>query len=101
MTIFDYMNKILTVFLIVFSSTKIFTHVKTDKQLHGLISSVLSLVGSLLFGIVIKLKEETKLRKKKHNRLLYLCKNKLDCVEMRISDSIKHGIINHDGFWRF
>ena len=95
MTIFDYINKILTVFLTVFSGTNIFTYVKTNKQLLGLISSVFSLIGSLFYGIVIKLKEETKLKKKKHNKLLYLCKNKLDCVEMLISNSIKDGIIDH------
>ena len=31
LTVFDYTNKILTVILTVFSSTNIFTHVKTDK----------------------------------------------------------------------
>ena len=55
-----------------------------------------SLILPLSFGIVIKLKQGRKLRKKKHNRLLYLCKNKLDCTEMLISNSIKDGIINHD-----
>ena len=62
--ILDYTNKTLKVFLTVFSSTSIFTHVKTNKQLLGLIISVFSLIGSLLSGIIIKLKEETKLRKK-------------------------------------
>ena len=52
----------------------------------------------MFFGIVIKLQQETKLRKKKHNRSLYLAKNKLDCIEMLISNSIKDGIINHDEF---
>ena len=51
---------------------------------------------SLSFGIIIKLQQETKLRKKKHNKLLYLAKNKLDCVEMLFSNSIKDGIISHD-----
>ena len=98
LTILDYINKILTVFLTVFSGTNIFTHVKTNKQLLGLISSVFSLIGSLFYGVVIKLKEEAKLRKKKHNKMLYLCKNKLDCVEMLISNSIKDRIIDHDEF---
>ena len=80
LTILDYINKILTVFLTVFSETNIFTDVKTDKQVLGLISSVSSLIGSLFYGTVIKLKEETKLKKKKHNKLLYLSKNKLDCI---------------------
>ena len=46
----------------------------------------------------MKLQQETMLRKKKHNKLLYLAKSKLDCIEMLISNSIKDGIINHDEF---
>ena len=84
----------MTFVLAVFSGTNIFTHVK-NKQLLSLITSVFSLLFSLFFGIVIKLQQETKLRKKKHNRLLYLAKNILDCIEMLISNS---RIINHDEF---
>ena len=40
LTCFDYTDKILTVFLTVFSGTKIFAHVKGEKQLLGLITSV-------------------------------------------------------------
>ena len=80
LTIFDYSSKILTVVLTVFSGTNISTHVE-NKQLLGLITSVFSLLFSLIFGIVIKLQQETKLRRKKHKRLLYLAKNKLDCIE--------------------
>ena len=29
---------------------------------------------------------------------MYSCKNRLDCTEMQISNSIKDGIINHDEF---
>ena len=97
LTVFDYANKILTIVLIVFSGTNIFSNVK-NKQLLGLISSTFSLLVFLSFGIVIKLKQETKLRKKKHKRLLYLAKSKLDCIEMLISNSIKDGIIEHDEF---
>ena len=82
----------------VFSGTNIFAHVKTEKQLLGLITSVFSLITSLSLGIIKKLKEETKLRKKKHNRLLYLGKNKLDCDEMLISKSVEDGIIDHNEF---
>ena len=96
-TVFDYSNKILTVVLTVFSGTNIFSNVKSE-QLLGLITSVFSLSFSLSFGIIIKLQQETKLWKKKHNKLLYLAKNKLDCIEMLISNSIKDGIISHDEF---
>ena len=97
MTVFDYSIKILTVVLTVFLGTNAFSNVN-NKQLLRLTTSVFSLSFSLSFGIIIKLQKETKLRKKKHNKLLYLAKNKLECVEMLISNSIKDGIINHDEF---
>ena len=63
LTIFDYSNKILTVVLTVFSGINIFSNVK-NKQLLGLITFIFSLLFSLSFGIIIKLQQETKLRKK-------------------------------------
>ena len=97
LTVFDYSNKILTVVLTVFSGTNIFSNSK-NKQLLGLITSVFPFSSSLSFGIIIKLQQETKLRKKKHNKLLYLVKIKLHCIEMLISNSIRDGIISHDEF---
>ena len=98
MTIFDYSNKVLTVVLTLFSGTNTSAHLKGKKTLLGLITSIFSLLFSLFFGITIKLQQETTLRKKKYNRLLYLCKNKLDCVEIPISNSIKDKLISHDQF---
>ena len=95
MTVFDYFNKMLTVVLTVFSRTNIFSNAE-NKQLLSLINSIFSLSFSLPFGIATKLQQETKLRKKKHNKLLYLAKNKLDHIEMLISNSIKDEIISHD-----
>ena len=95
LTAFDYSNKILIIVLTVFSGTNIFNNVN-NKQLLDLITSVFSLSFSLSFGMIIKLHQEIKLRKKKHTKLLYLAKNKLDCIEMLISNSIRDGIISHD-----
>ena len=95
--VFDYSNKILTVVLTVFSWTNIFSNVKNE-QLLSLMTSVFSLSFSLSFGIIIKLQQEAKLRKKKHNKLFYLAKRKLDCIEMLIINSIRDGIISHDEF---
>ena len=94
LTVLDYSNKILTVVLTASSGTNIFINVE-NKQLLGLITSVFSLSFSLSFGIIIKLQQEQKLRKKKHNELLYLAKNKL---VMLISNSIRDGIISRDQF---
>ena len=98
LTGFDYADKILTIFLTAFSGTNIFTHVKGEKQLLGLITSVFSLLFCLSSGVVKKLQQETKTRTKKHNRLLYLAQNKLDCVEMLVSKSVQDGIIDHREF---
>ena len=98
LTGFDYADKILTIFLTVFSGTNIFTHVKGEKQLPGLITFVFSLLFCLSSGVVKKLQQETKTRKEKHNKLLYLPKNKHDCVEMSVSKSVVDGIIDHNEF---
>ena len=74
LTCLDYTHKILTVFLAVLTSrTNIFTPVK-GKKLLDLINSVFSLISCLSSGIINKLYQKTKLRKKKHNRLLNLAK---------------------------
>ena len=96
LTGFDYTDNILTVFLTVFSGTNIFPRVLGEKQLLGLIASVFSLLFCLSSGVVKKLQQETKTRKKKHNKLLYLAKNKLDCVEILVSKSVQDGIIDHN-----
>ena len=64
----------------------------------GFITSIFSLIFSLSIGIVINFKKEKNLKKKKHNKLLYWAKTKLDCIEMWLSSSIKDGIISHDEF---
>ena len=97
LTCLDYAGKILTVFLTVFSGTNMFAHVKgKDKKTLCLIISVFSLVSALLSGVMVKLQEKTKTSKKKSNELLYLAKNRLDCVEMLISQTIEDQIITHN-----
>ena len=98
LTGFDYADKIFTVFLTVFSDTNIFAHVKEEKQLLGLITSVFSLLFCLSSGVVKKLQQEIKTRKKKHNKLLHWAKKKLDCVEMLVSKSVMDGIIYYNEF---
>ena len=39
-----------------------------------------------------------KKKKKKHNKLLYLCKDELDCIEMLVSQSITDSDISHEEF---
>ena len=91
---FDYKDKIL------FLVEQIYLHMlkQKKKRLLGLITSVFSLVFCLGSGVIEKVLHEAKIRKKKHNKLLYLAKNKLDCVEMLVSQTIIDQIISHDEF---
>ena len=52
-TCFDYTDKILTVFLTVFSGVNILLHVK-EKEYTGLVSSIFSLISCLSIGIIKK-----------------------------------------------
>ena len=63
-----------------------------------MISSVFILFFSLTTAIIKKLLYESKKRKKKHNKVVYLGKNKLDCIEMLISQPIMYLNISHDEF---
>ena len=76
----------------------LFAHAKNKKRLLGLITSVFSLVFCLGSEIIKKVLHETKIRKEKHNKLLYSAKNKLNCVEMLVSQAIIDQIISHDEF---
>ena len=75
----------------------IFSHLKIKKH-TGLISSVLILVFSLTAAVIKKLLYETKKRKKKHNKIVILGKNKLECVEMLIIQAILDLQISHEEF---
>ena len=49
-------------------------------------------------GIIRKLLHETKKRKKKHNKIFYLDKDKSDCIEMSMSQSIIDLNFSHEEF---
>ena len=61
-------------------------------------TSVLTLFFSLSTAITKKLLYETKKRNKKHRKVLYLGKNKLDCIEALISQAIIDLQISHEEF---
>ena len=52
----------------------------------------------LTTSVIKKLLYETKKRKKKHNKVLYLNKNKLDYIELVISQAIIDLQISHEEF---
>ena len=97
MTGFDYTVKILIIFSAMFSGVSIFSHLKIKRH-TCLISSVFILFISLSIAVIKKLLYETKKRKKKHSNVLYLSNNKLDCIEILISQAIIDLQISHEEF---
>ena len=77
LTGFDYADKILTIFLTIFSGTNIFAHVKGKKQLLGLITFVFSLLFCLSSGVVNKNynKKQKQERKNTTNYCIWLKPN--------------------------
>ena len=93
----DYTDKILIVLSTTFSGISIFSHLKIKKHL-GIISYVLVFVFFTKYSIIKKLLYETKKRKKKHDKVLCLDKNKLDCIELLISQAIIDLQISYEEF---
>ena len=70
LTGFDYADKILTISLTVFSGKNIFAHVKEEKQLLGLITSVFSL---FFFLVLVLLKNHNKTQKQERKNTTNYC----------------------------
>ena len=56
------------------------------------------MISCLSIGIIKKLLYETPKRKKKHNKIFYLGKNKADSIEILISHAIIDLDISHEEF---
>ena len=64
----------------------------------GIASASLTLFFSLTTGIIKKLLNITRKKKKKHNKILILAKNKLNSIEALISQALIDMEINHKEF---
>ena len=93
----DCADKILTGFSKIFSGVNIFSHIK-DKKISGLVTSIFSLISCLSIGIIKILLYKTQKRKKKHNKIFYLGKNKADSAEMLINQAIIDLNNSHEEF---
>ena len=64
----------------------------------GLASASFTLIFSLTTGIIKKLLEKTRNKKKKHNKILMLAKSKLNSIETLMSQALIDLDINHEEF---
>ena len=97
-TTFDYIGKILIVLSATSSGVSIISFTSIVEAPVGIASACLTLIFSLTTGIVKKLLNITRSKKKKHDKILMLAKSKLNSIETLISQALIDLDINHEEF---
>ena len=87
-TIFDYLDKILIVLSATAGGISIISFTTTIGAPVGIASASFTLIFSLTTGIVKKLLNITRNKKKKHDKILMLAKSKLNSIETLISQAL-------------
>ena len=64
----------------------------------GMSNASCSLAFSVTTGIVKKLLETTRNKKKKDNKIVMLARSKLNCIESKISEALINKEISHEDF---
>ena len=87
-TIFDYIDKILIILSATTGGISIISFTTTIGAPVGIASTSFTLIFSLTTGIITKLLNITRNKKKKHNKILMLAKSKLNSIESLISQAL-------------
>ena len=95
-TTFDYIDKILIVLSETSSEVSIISFTSIVGVLVGIASASLTLFFSLTTGIVKKLLNITRNKKKKHDKILLLAKSKLKSTEILTSQALIDMDISHE-----
>ena len=97
-TAFDYIDKILIVLSATSSGVSIILFTSIVGAPVGIASASFTLIFSLTTGIVKKLLNITRNKKKKHDKILMLAKSKLNSIETLISQALIDMDISHEKF---
>ena len=95
---FDYINKILIVLSATTGGVSICSFTSVVGAPVGIASASFTLIFSLTTGIVKKLLNITRNKKKKHDKILMLAKSKLNSIETLISQALIDMDISHEEF---
>ena len=95
---FDYIDKILIVLSATSGGVSIISFTSIIGAPVGIASASLTLIFSLTTGIVKKLLNITRKKKKKHDKILMLAKSKLNSIETLISQALIDMDISHEEF---
>ena len=95
---FDYLDKIFIAFSASFGTFSIASYASLVGIPAGIAGSSLTLIFTIGRGISESLLKVTKKRKKKHNKITALAKNKLNTFDTLLSSALNDSKINHEEF---
>ena len=95
---FDYTDKIFIGLSASFGTLSVVSHAKIVGIPVGIAGSSLTLIFTVTTGIVKKLLNITRKKKKKHNKIISLAKNKLNIIESLMSQALIDFYISHEEF---
>ena len=96
--IFDYLDKIFIALSASFSTLSIAPYSTVIGLPVGIAGSSLTFVFTIGTGISKSLLKLTKKRKKKHNKIIALAKNKLNTIDTLLSSALNDSKISHEEF---
>ena len=97
-TAFDYIDKILVVLSATSGGVSIISFTSVIGAPAGIASASFTLIFSLATGIVKKLLDITRKKRKKHDKILMLAKSKFHSIDALISQALIDMDISHEEF---
>ena len=97
-TIFDYTDKILIILSAGTGVVLIISFTSTIGVPAGIASASLTLIFLIITGMIKKLLNITRSKKKKHDEILMLAKSKFNSIETLISQALNDMKISHEEF---
>ena len=95
---FDYLDKIFITLSASFGKLSIASYASVVGTPAGIAGSSLTLIFTIGTGISKSLLKVTKKRKKKHNKIIVLAKNKLNMIDTLLSSALNDSEISHEEF---
>ena len=95
---FDYLDKIFITLSASFGTLSIASYASVVGLPVGSAGSSLTLIFTVCTGISKSLLKVTKKRKKKHNKIIVLAKNKLNTIDTLLSSALNDSKISHEEF---
>ena len=97
-TTFDYIDKILIALSATTGGISIISFTSIIGVPAGIASASFTLIFSIITGIIKKLLNITRSKKKKHDKILMLAKSKFNSIETLISQALNDMEISHEEF---